>query len=598
MIGIGQTVGTRLRQASAGVRSMCSLLPPDAPSGLSITDISTTTMTLNWSAAPVGITGIKVYKRTPAGSGPYTLAATIASNLTSYQFTILAVFTEFDLAVAFVSDGGESTKAAATATTLFDPSAIANLSLFLWSSNGYWYTNNPPTTPAVAGDAVETLDGQFGTTIDGVQTTLGLRPTATENGLQLNATDQLMPFASAVQNNAWSAYVYGYYEDGKIFIPLGNNSTGASFGAFLNQTFVANDEGNFTQGENVPQGNVLIRGSRDNVSDDLSIHCTGSDANSLTTTNPTTFNNIGDSTPIDPSVHNDSLNNRYYLTMFVARQIVDGSAEDINIQRWAAANVCYASAPSSTSIQFDFVPPIYITPSSLDGQWSTDGVTWTTVNGIDSRWVLTGRTANTLYYMRARYTISGVASDWSVAKTCVTLPAAPVIDSVVGTPGSTTTTTTTFHATGGTALSQTFQGYVDDVLIGNVTSPWVYTPGDAGGHTYTVKSTTTAGQSAASNAVVGIVLPAAPVLTSFTASGQALTSVFDPSTAPSATSYRAYYSTTNPPTTADAWGSALSSPIVTGGFAAGTTYYSAVLTVDSLGQFGPLSNVMSATTDP
>lgn len=96
--------------------------PPAAPSGLSATGISETTINLGWTDNASTETGYRVERRPgPAGQSSFTTVANPGVNATSFSDTGLTANTTYDYRVVAVNNSGDSGFATASGTTLAPP---------------------------------------------------------------------------------------------------------------------------------------------------------------------------------------------------------------------------------------------------------------------------------------------------------------------------------------------------------------------------------------------------------------------------------------------------------------------------------------------
>jgi len=95
---------------------------PSAPTGLNFTDITTSSIRLNWDDLSDNEEGFQI-RRSPTLTGTYTVIHTTAENVETFNNTSLNDDTEYFYRVNAVNDAGPSTYISGSATTLLSPPA-------------------------------------------------------------------------------------------------------------------------------------------------------------------------------------------------------------------------------------------------------------------------------------------------------------------------------------------------------------------------------------------------------------------------------------------------------------------------------------------
>jgi len=240
-----------------------------------------------------------------------------------------------------LAGAGVSYASMVSGSTPFDPSQIPNLTVMLWNKIGNVYTDNPPTVPATAGQAVAASKGQYGTSVNATQGTALLQPTARTDGLEFDALG-LKSLATADQAlTALTIYCGGNIDSGSSNYIAYANSGGTTglIGVFSGvPTLVDDNQENVLQTASPASGPTLIRANVTSAGAESLIATGNTEATgSVSPGAPFTFNNIAVSG--GASAGNDSAANRYLLLMVIARSIVLGSAEDLQIRQWIDDNL-------------------------------------------------------------------------------------------------------------------------------------------------------------------------------------------------------------------------------------------------------------------
>jgi transcriptional regulator CtsR/regulation of enolase protein 1 (concanavalin A-like superfamily) len=162
-------------------------IPPDPPSGLAATAISSTQIDLAWTDNSTNETGFKIERKTGA-SGSYTQIATVGAAVIGYSDTALAVNTTYYYRVRATNAGSDSAYSSeANATTLnaipSAPSSLVATAVSISQINLAWTSNSVNET----GFKIERKTGAGGayneiTTVGAGVTTLN------DTGLTANTT--------------------------------------------------------------------------------------------------------------------------------------------------------------------------------------------------------------------------------------------------------------------------------------------------------------------------------------------------------------------------------------------------------------------------
>lgn len=122
---VGNTYGTglipNLDSSANGSRRVYKFTPPapaSGPTGLTISAVTQTAMTLNWTAAAdlTGVVRYVVFNSTNGGT-TYNFVANVATGTNTYSATALTPGTTYDWKVVAISEGVESVSASATQAT-------------------------------------------------------------------------------------------------------------------------------------------------------------------------------------------------------------------------------------------------------------------------------------------------------------------------------------------------------------------------------------------------------------------------------------------------------------------------------------------------
>jgi hypothetical protein len=145
-IGAFNTAGETVN-ASSYISTLVT--PPNAPAGVTFSAISTTAVTVNWSAA-TGETGYHVYRSTDGTN--YTLVATTSSSATSWSDSSLNPGTFYTYEVGAFNTAGESASASTSVSTLIAaPNSPLNLAFTNVTTSGVTLNWNPPAAAGQTG---------------------------------------------------------------------------------------------------------------------------------------------------------------------------------------------------------------------------------------------------------------------------------------------------------------------------------------------------------------------------------------------------------------------------------------------------------------
>ena len=154
---VGDSANTTVAQATTSAPSSTS---PAAPSGLTATAVSASSITLSWTDNSANETGFKVERGTSA-AGTFSLITTTSANVVSFSDTGLAASTTYYYRVRATNTAGDSanTTVASATTSATAPTTITLLpvndntiglsSLSTVSESSVWQTNYWFSTPGI-----------------------------------------------------------------------------------------------------------------------------------------------------------------------------------------------------------------------------------------------------------------------------------------------------------------------------------------------------------------------------------------------------------------------------------------------------------------
>ena len=279
----------------------------------------------------------------------------------------------------------------------------------------------------------------------------------------------------------------------------------------------------------------------------------------------------------------------------------------------APAGVTAVGGANKATVSWPGVPGA----ASYNLYWSTSASVSTTsgtkVAGATSPYVQTGLSAGTTYY----YVVSAVnsvgespSSAVASASTAAAPPALPAAPAGVSATGASKQVSVSWPAVTGATSYNIYWSTASGVTtatgskITGATSPYLQTGLLAGtSYYYIVTALNTAGEGPASAQVSGSTAAAAPVPPAVpagvSATGGATQATVSFAAVSGATSYNIYYSTSSGVTVANGTKIAgVSSPYLTTGLAAGTTYYFVVTAVNAAGESAASAQASAATSAP
>ncbi len=101
----GTITGTGSGWVTPGAPFNLSFIPPNAPSSLVVTALSTTALQLNWTDNSTDETGFEIERSTTGSGGPFTLLTTVAANVVTYNNTGLTAATNYCYRIRAIKSG-------------------------------------------------------------------------------------------------------------------------------------------------------------------------------------------------------------------------------------------------------------------------------------------------------------------------------------------------------------------------------------------------------------------------------------------------------------------------------------------------------------
>ncbi len=101
----GTITGAGFSWVTPGAPFNLVFIPPDAPTGLTVTPIASTLLNLTWTDNSTDETGFQIERSTTGAGGPFTLLTTVAANTITYDNTGLTASTNYCYRIRAINGG-------------------------------------------------------------------------------------------------------------------------------------------------------------------------------------------------------------------------------------------------------------------------------------------------------------------------------------------------------------------------------------------------------------------------------------------------------------------------------------------------------------
>jgi len=217
---------------------------------------------------------------------------------------------------------------------LWTPADIANLSVFLHFAAGNCFESNGGAV-STAGNPVGYVAPLFGTSINAEE--LVLKPTFRADGLEFDALGvNRLPLSASTGGGPLTIYTSQLAASGTT-LPILQSVAGLAMAGLATGQGIAQDDAFGSTGSAMTVDAIsLIRYSQASTGGDFTFNATGSVGSTGNALDAFTFDLIGGTG--GAGYANTSTANRFRLIIAVLRNITLGSAEDLQIRAWIAAN--------------------------------------------------------------------------------------------------------------------------------------------------------------------------------------------------------------------------------------------------------------------